>query len=398
MKFDLLIKGGEVVDPGAGYSGHLDVAVRRNRIAAVDKDIPAQGAFQVVDAGGQLVTPGLIDLHTHVYAGATYWGIQPDPVAARSGVTTFVDAGSAGAMTFPGFRELIVRPSRARIFAFLNISYIGLAPDTHECAVLKWVNPDLCAKIVNLNRDVIRGIKVRMGNTVQPHGLEPMRRALQAAQATELPLMTHIGYGPPTIEEVLGLMRPGDILTHSFTGADMKMVDERGALREAARRAWDNGMVVDIGHGGGGFAFETAEAVLAAGYRPDVISTDIHQDSIRGPMFDLPTTLGKFLLLGLSLPEVIERATTRPAQLLGVAGELGTLSPGAYADIALFRLEEGRFPFYDTRKVLRQGQQRLRHVLTIVDGQPMTALPDEPPAPWITVTDFQRQLARQGLP
>jgi dihydroorotase len=277
-------------------------------------------------------------------------------VAARSGVTTFVDAGSVGAMTFPGFRDLIVRPSRARIFAFLNISYIGLAPDTHECAVLKWVNPDLCAKVTNLNRDVVRGIKVRMGNTVEPHGMEPMRRALQAAEATELPLMTHIGYGPPTIEDVMELMRPGDILTHSFTGADMKMVDDQGNLREAVRRAWDNGMVVDIGHGGGGFAFETAEAVMAAGYRPDVISTDIHQDSIRGPMFDLPTTLGKFLLLGLSLPEVIERATARPAQVLGVAGELGTLSPGAYADVALFRLEEGRFPFYDTRKVLREGR------------------------------------------
>jgi dihydroorotase len=398
MKFDLLIKGGEVVDPGAGYGGHLDVAITRNRIAAVDKNIPAEQAFQVIDASGQLVTPGLVDLHTHVYAGATYWGVQPDPVAARSGVTTFVDAGSAGAMTFPGFRELIVRPSRSRVFAFLNISYIGLAPDTHECAVLKWVNPDLCAKVTNLNRDVVRGIKVRMGNTVEPHGLEPMRRALQAAQATELPLMTHIGYGPPTIEDVLDLMRPGDILTHSFTGADMKMVDDQGQLRQAARRAWDNGMVVDIGHGGGGFSFETAEAVLAAGYRPDVISTDIHQDSIRGPMFDLPTTLGKFLLLGLSLADVIERATTRPAQVLGVAGELGTLSPGAYADVALFRLEEGRFPFYDTRKVRREGRQRLRHVLTVLDGQPMAALPDEPPAPWITVTDFQHELARQGLP
>lgn len=398
MKFDLLIKGGEVVDPGAGYRGLLDVAITRNRIAAVDRDIPAPGSFQVVDATGQIVTPGLVDLHTHVYAGATYWGIQADPVATRSGVTTFVDAGSAGAMTLPAFREWIVRPARARIYAFLNISSIGLAPATHELAVLQFVDAPLCLEMANRNRDVVRGIKVRMGSTVAPHGLEPMRRALQAAQEAELPLMTHIGSGPPEVDEVLALMRPGDILTHSFTGASMKIVDEANRLRESVRRAWDAGMVVDVGHGGGGFSFQTAEAVMAAGYRPDVISTDIHQISILGPMFDLPTTLGKFLALGMSLPDVIRAATARPAEILGLQGEVGTLRPGAYADVALFRLEEGRFPFYDTHRVRREGGQRLRHVLTIVDGRPLLPLPAEPPAPWIPVTDFQRQLAREGLP
>ncbi|MDQ3701213.1 MAG: amidohydrolase/deacetylase family metallohydrolase [Chloroflexota bacterium] len=398
MKYDFLIKGGEVVDPGGGYSGALDVAITRNRIAAVEQGIPAEGAFQVYDATGLIVTPGLIDLHTHVYAGATYWGILADPVASRSGVTTFVDAGSVGAMTLPAFREWIVRPSRARIYAFLNISSIGLAPATHELAVLQFVDTALCVEMANRNRDVVRGIKVRMGSTVEPHGLEPMRRAVQAAGETELPLMTHIGHGPPEVDEVLGLMRPGDILTHAFTGASMKIVDDAGRLREGVRRAWDAGMVVDIGHGAGGFSFETAEAVIGAGYRPHVISTDIHQLSIRGPMFDLPTTLGKFLALGMSLPEVIGAATSRPAEVLGLQGELGTLRPGAYADVALFRLEEGRFPFYDTRKVRREGERRLRHVLTIVDGQPMAPLAVEPLAPWITETDFQRELARQGLP
>jgi dihydroorotase len=398
MRFDLLIKGGEVVDPGGSYGGRLDVAVTRDRIAAVERDIPAEAAFRVIDATGLIVTPGLVDLHTHAYAGATYWGIQADPVAARSGVTTFADAGSVGAMTFPAFRDWIVQPARARIYAFLNISYIGLAPDTHECAILKWNDVALCARVANANRDVVRGIKVRMGNTVEPHGLEPMRRASQAAEETELPLMTHIGHGPPDVEDVLDLMRPGDLLTHCFTGASMKIVDDQGRLLEGTRRALDRGMLLDVGHGAGGFAFATAEAVLGAGYKPDVISTDIHQLSVRGPMFDLPTTLGKFLAMGMTLPEVIERATARPAQVLGLAGEVGTLRPGAYADVALFRLEEGSYPFYDTRQVRRDGRQRLRHVLTLVGGQELAHLPEEPPAPWITVSEFQQELARQGLP
>jgi dihydroorotase len=378
MIFDLLISGGEVVDPGAGLQGRMDVAITRDRLAAVEPRIPAEAAFRVIDATGQIVTPGLVDLHTHVYPGATYWGVQADPLAARSGVTTFADAGSAGGMNFPAFRDWAVRPARARLYAFLNISYVGLTPDTHELAVLKWVDVGLCVKTVNLNRDIVRGIKVRMGNTVEPHGLEPMRRALRAAQETELPLMTHIGHGPPDVSDVLDLMRPGDILTHSYTGASMKIVDEQGRLLESARRAFDRGMVVDVGHGMGGFAFATAEAVLGAGYRPDVISTDVHQGSIRGPLFDLPTTMAKFLALGMSLPEVVERTTARPAAVLGLTGEVGTLRPGTYADVALFRLEEGRFPLYDTRQQLREGTRRLRHVLTVLGGQPMAPLPGSP--------------------
>jgi dihydroorotase len=399
MRFDLVIKGGEVVDPGAGYSGRLDVAVTRDRIAAVDRDIPAESAFRVVDATGQVVTPGLVDLHTHVYAGSTYWGVQADPVAARTGVTTWADAGSAGAMTIPGFREYIVRPARVRVYAFLNISYAGLAAPNHELAILDYCDIALCERLANLNRDFVRGVKVRMGApTVGANGLEPMRRARQAADALALPLMVHIGSGPPTVDEVLALMRPGDLLTHSLTAATMRVIDADGRVLDSARRAFDAGVRIDIGHGAGGFSFETAEAVLAAGYRPYSISTDIHQLSVRGPMFDLPTCLGKFMFLGMTLPQVIEAATANPAAALGLQGEVGTLKPGAYADIALFRVEDGTFPYYDTRRVLRQGRQRLRNTLTLVGGQPLPTLPVEPPAPWIEVNEFQRELAERGLP
>ena len=390
--FDLLVKGGSVVDPAAGFSGPMDVAVNRDRIAAVDRQIPDESAHRVIDASGQVVTPGLVDLHTHVYAGATFWGIAADPVASRSGVTTWADAGSAGAMTLPGFRDYIVRRSRVRIYAFLNVSSIGLAHETHELATIEYCDTGLCQRLTNLNRDVVRGIKVRMGSpTVGANGLEPLRRARQVAEAVGLPMMVHIGHGPPEVEEVLALMRPGDILTHALTGATMRIVDGDGNLREGARRALDAGVLLDVGHGAGGFSFETAEAVLAAGYRPHTISTDIHQLSILGPMYDLPTCLGKFLSLGMALEEAIEAATARPAALLGLRGEVGTLAPGAYADIVLFALESGDFAFYDTRLKERRGTTRLRSTLTLAAGQPLPALPTEPPAPWITPTKFQRE-------
>ena len=397
MKFDLLIKGGEVVDPAAGYSGRRDVAIKRNRIAAIDHDIPAEAAFQIVDAGGQYVTPGLIDLHTHVYHGVTYWGINADPVAARTGVTTWLDVGSAGAFNLSGFREFIARPANVRIYALLNISAIGLTALTAELANLDYCDVDLCCRLVNRHRDLVLGIKVRIDrNTIGTNGLEPLRRARQAADATALPLMVHIGIGPPEIQDVLALMRPGDILTHCFTGQSMRIVDSTGQIHAAARRAWDAGVVMDIGHGAGSFSFETAEALMSAGYRPDVISSDIHQLSIHGPLFDLPTCLSKFLYLGMSFPEVIRAATTHPAGILGLQQELGTLRPGAIADLALFTIARGRFPLYDIHMNMREGTQLIHNTLTIANGRPLARLADDPPAPWIDLTADQQALIERG--
>jgi dihydroorotase len=397
MKFDLLIKGGEVVDSATGYSGQRDIAIKRNRIAAIDHDIPAEAAFQVIDAAGQYVTPGLVDLHTHVYHGVTYWGINADPVAARTGVTTWLDVGSAGAFNLAGFREFIARPASVRIYALLNISAIGLTALTAELANLGYCDVDLCCRLVNRHRDLVLGIKARIDrNTTGTNGLEPLRRARQAADATELPLMVHIGIGPPEIQDVLALMRPGDILTHCFTGQSMRIVDAAGKIHDAARRAWDAGVVMDIGHGAGSFSFETAEALMSAGYRPDVISSDIHQLSIHGPLFDLPTCLSKFLYLGMSFPEVIRAATTRPAEILGLQQELGTLRPGAVADLALFTIARGRFPLYDIHMNMREGKELIHNTLTIVNGRPLARLADDPPAPWIDLTSDQQALIERG--
>jgi dihydroorotase len=397
MRFDLLIKGGEVLDAAAGYNGRLDVAINRDRIAAVAPAIPTESAHRVIDAHGQLVTPGLIDLHTHIYRGATYWGVNADIIGARSGVTTWLDVGSAGAFTLPGFREFIVRPARVRIFALLNISSIGLVARNYELANLEYCDVRLFQRVADLNRDLVLGVKVRMGTpTVGAHGIVPLERARQAADECGLPLMVHIAVAPPTVEEVLRFMRPGDILTHCFTGQTMRLLDDTGAVREAARQVRDAGIIMDIGHGAGSFSFTSAEALMASGYRPDTISSDVHQESVHGPMFDMPTVLSKFLCLGMSLPEVFATATTRPAEVLGMAGQIGTLAPGALADVALFRVQYGRFTFYDIHGQAREGDRLLHNTLTLVGGQPLPMEAEEAPAPWVEQTEFQRELVARG--
>jgi dihydroorotase len=236
--------------------------------------------------------------------------------------------------------------------------------------------------------------------------LEPLRRARRAADECELPMMVHIAFGPPAIDEVLPFLKPNDVLTHCCTGHAMRIVDAEGRLLEAAERAWDSGVVMDVGHGTGSFSFATAEALMAAGRKPDVISTDLHQLSVNGPAFDLPTTLSKFINLGMSLLEVVEAATARPAAVLGLEREVGTLRPGSRADIALFRLLQGDFPLQDIHGDIRHASQLLRNTATIVGGRQLELLPtpagaiwtQEPiwPAVQIPFTEKQRQLRELG--
>jgi len=408
VKFDLLIKGGEVVDTSASLSGKMDVAIRNNIVAAVDRNIPESAAAQVIKAENRIVTPGLIDLHTHVFRGITFWGIDAEAVGSRTGVTTWVDAGSAGAYTLPGFREFIVESATVRIYSFLNIASIGLVGHNYELQNCAFLDVDLFVRMFKLHSDLIVGAKVRMGTpTVGENGIEPLKRAKRAARSCGLPLMVHIASGPPSIMEVVSLLEAGDILTHCFTAQDMRIIDDSGKIIDAVRRAREAGVIFDIGHGSGAFAFSVAEPLMEAGHRPDTISTDIHQLSIDGPMFDLPTTLSKFLALGMTLPEVIHAVTVRPAEILGLEGRLGTLAPGAAADIALFELKRGNFPFYDIEGHVRYGSELLVNTQTIVDGRPMDRLPEVNPAPWMAHdfseeenfyinTEFQDELRRCG--
>ena len=388
--YDTLIVGGEVVDPGAGLQGAMDIAIKRGRVVEVAPGLDRTKADEIIDATGQIVTPGLVDLHTHVYWGATYWGIEADPVAARTGVTTWLDVGSAGAYSWPAFRRFLIEPSRSRIYALLNASSIGLIAPTWEFANLDYCDLDLAETIVTANRDLILGIKARIDqNTTRGVGIRPLALARELADRVALPLMVHIASGPPTLAEVADLLRPGDILTHCFTGGDMKIVAADGVPNPAILDLHDRGLILDIGHGTGSFSYETAEAMLAAGVMPDVISSDIHQMAIQGPMFDLPTTLSKFLNLGLSLPDVIERATSRPALAMR-RPDHGTLKPGSAADVALFRMEEGEYVFRDVQMRPRRGTKRLISTLTMIDGAVLPRVPERPLHPWSGIPEWQR--------
>ncbi len=389
-QYDLLIKNGELIDPGSQHVGRYDLAISAGRVAHIAPQIDSTLAARVYDAAGKIVTPGLVDLHTHIYWGVTYWGIEPDPVAARSGVTTWLDVGSAGAYSFPGFRRYVAEPSRTRIFCLLNLSAIGLIAPTWEFANLDYCDIDLAARTVEHNRDIILGIKARIdSNTTRGTGIRPLEMARALADRVELPLMVHIGSGPPALAEILDLMRPGDILTHCFTGGTHRITGTHGTLDPAIPELQSRGILLDIGHGTGSFAFDVAEAAMAQGIMPDVISSDIHQLSVQGPMFDLPTTLSKFLSLGMSLPEVIDRATARPARAMR-RPDLGTLAIGSVADVAIFRLEEGNFLFHDVQMAARPARQRLICEATFVNGVELEQLPERERALWAELPVHQR--------
>lgn len=395
QQYDVLIAGGEVVDPGSGLSGRLDVAISGDKIAAVEANIDRASAREVIDASGQYVTPGLVDLHTHIYWGVTYWGIEADPVAARTGVTTWLDVGSAGAYTFPGFRRYIVEPNRSRTFCLLNLSTIGLVAPSWE-----FMNPyhwdvDLGEKIINANRDIILGIKARIDpSTTQGVGIAPLEKARELADRVGLPLMVHFSAGSPTLEDILPHMRPGDILTHCFRGGENAVALTGQGVRPDIRRLHDAGLILDIGHGTGSFSYETTEAALAEGFLPDVISSDIHQMAVQGPMFDLPTTLSKFLNLGLTLPQVIERATSKAAQAM-LRPDLGSLKPGSLADVALFRIDEGDYTFYDVAMSPRKGTKLLVNTLTMIGGETLPRTPEKERMIWATLPPVQEGKQRR---
>lgn len=383
MAYDLLLKGGTIVDPAHGVHAMLNVAVRDGRIAAVLSDLSS--AKHVLDVRGSLVTPGLVDLHTHCYWGATYWGIEPDPIAAATGVTTWVDAGSAGAYNFAAFRRHVVEACKVRAYAFLNVSAIGLVAPTGELANLAYCDVDAGEATVKANRDCIRGIKARVDrNTTGEAGIDGLRRARILADRVGLPLMVHVATAPPHLQEISAFLRSGDILTHCCTGQDNRLVDTAGDLIAAARQMRDRGVIFDVGHGSGSFSFTSAEALLGAGMAPDVISSDMHQLSRIGPMRDLPTTLSKFLNLGMSLDDAIARATVRAARAIG-KDDIGTLGVGAHADIAVFDLEERPVSFLDTASEERNGTVRLVNTATFVSGRRLPRRREMQPAAWATV-------------
>lgn len=369
--YDLVIAGGMLVDPGCGLHEKKDVAVEKERIVLVESHIPRDGAWEVLDASDHLVTPGLIDIHVHVYPGVSHYGIDPDPTCLARGATTVNDAGSSGADTFEGLRRYVIEVVETRVTAFLNISSLGMiSPLDNELEDLKHASPERAIGVCERNRDIIQGIKVRLTRSiVGDNGLEPLRLAARAAEALGMPLMVHVGDTPSPLGEILAVMRPGDLLTHCFHGRRHGILNDKGDVLPEVREAVRRGIVFDVGHGVGSFSFEVARRALAAGLTPGTISSDLHYYNLNGPVFDLATTMSKFLLLGLTLDEILAKTTRVPARVLGLSDRLGALRPGFLADIAIFRLNEGDFEFEDSTQQRVHGTQKLEPVAVIRRGR-----------------------------
>jgi len=370
---DLILKGGRVIDPASGRDDASDIAFGDGKVIEVGRDLSRDGA-EIVDAHGLLVVPGLIDLHTHVYWGGTSLGVDAAEVARRSGTTTFVDAGSAGPANFHGFRRHVIEPSPLRIIPFLNISFPGIfafgaGVMVGECADLRLLDPRECVRVINANGELIAGVKVRVGrNAGGASGVAPLDIALEVAAETGLPVMAHLDNPPPSRLEVLSRLRRGDILTHCFRPFPNAPVQGDGRIREEILEARRRGVVFDIGHGSGSFGFRTAEVMLAAGFLPDVISSDVHTLSINGPAFDQLVTMSKFLCLGMGLADVVRAGTAAPAAALG-RSDIGTLAIGAVGDATLLELAEGEIDYRDVRGETRKGRQQLKTRGLVVAGR-----------------------------
>ena len=370
---ELVLRGGRVIDPASGRDETADVAFGDGKVTGVGPDLASSGA-EIVDARGLLVVPGLIDLHTHVYWGGTSLGVDAAEVARQSGTTTFVDAGSAGPGNFHGFRRHVIEPSPLRIIPFLNISFPGIfafgaSVMVGECADLRLLDLRECVRVIKANRDLIAGVKVRVGrNAGGASGAAPLDMALEVAEESGLPVMAHLDNPPPSRLEVLSRLRRGDILTHCFRPFPNAPVEGRGRVREEVLAARQHGVIFDIGHGSGSFGFRTAEAMLAAGFFPDVISSDVHSLSINGPAFDQLVTMSKFLSLGMELVEVIRASSAGPAAVLGRA-DIGRLEIGAAGDATLLELAEGEFDYRDVLGETRSGRWRLKAQGLVVAGR-----------------------------
>ncbi|OZJ01634.1 hypothetical protein BZG36_05416 [Bifiguratus adelaidae] len=389
-KYDTLIQGGTVVDVIEGKLTEADIAVVDGTIVDIAPRLSASEASHVFDATGQYVLPGLVDMHTHVYWGSTYWGIEPDPVAARTGVTTWIDAGSSGAYSFAGFKEFIIQRSQSRIFPFLHISGIGLVGRTHESHFEDQLDVQSAVEIIQANRGLIRGLKVRMDrDSAGAAGLLGLQKAREVADQTGLPIMVHIGIAPPSLEDIVYLLRKGDILTHCFTGHTNRLVDATGKPLPVVKLMRDKGIILDIGHGTGSFSWSSADGLTKHDVIPDVISSDLHQLSRVGVVVDLPTTLGKCMSLGLSFIDCIRKATIVPAQLLGLHQDfgIGALTVGGPADIAVFEMAKKSTVYKDSFLTEREFSARLVHKLTLIRGKPISNTVERQPHPW-TLADM----------
>lgn len=370
--YDIVIKNGLVMDPSQGINEVMDVAVLDGLIADLRRGINASGSRRVVDASGAIVTPGLIDLHVHCCYGIAHLAVNPDLACLAKGSTTVLDAGSTGELNFMGFRRYVIENVKTRVYALLNIESQGMIefsrPNQRWAGLIvghddMFINVDGTVDVIRRNRDVVLGIKWAH------HGIEGVKLAREAADRAGCLLMVENHLQPETLK----YLRRGDVLTHLYHGLRVEqhdgLLDEKGHVQPEFFDAVKRGVILDVGHGAASFRWPVAEKGLEQGMKPDTISTDLHGGSHEGPVYDLPTTMSKFLYLGLSLEEVVRAVTAKPAEVLGRGNFIGTLKPGACGDITVLRLEEGSFPLADAAGERRVCKQRLSVIKVIRDGE-----------------------------
>ena len=386
---DLLLKGGRVIDPSQGVNAQLDVAVAGGVVSDVAADIDPASARRVIDARGCVVAPGLIDLHTHVYEGVNQNGINPDLAGVRSGVTTLVDAGSAGAYTFGGFPRYVVPGAATRIFCMLHISRAGLSyqPDTSR---REDIDVEETVRVISENKPLIQGVKIRaIGPGVPRMGIEMVRLAKRAATEGGVRLMVHIGDrtlagggegGATLTRELLPLLEAGDIVTHLFSGNPGRIIGADGRVIPEVMEAQERGVFLDTAHGRQNFSFRVAREALEQGVRPQSISTDMTPPGRVNTVHSIAEMLGRFMALGFSLEDVIRMTTHNPAGALGMRDTLGSLAIGRAADISVLREETGDWVFHDTEGDTLRGDKAIVPVVTVKGGEVFA--PDWGPRPW----------------
>lgn len=374
MVADLILRGGRVIDPSQNLDGIRDVAFSGGKVLEVAERIEGGPGTDIRDVSSRIVTPGLIDLHTHVYWGGTSLGIDAEEFCRTSAVTTSVDTGSAGPGNFAGFRKHVIEPSEVRILAYLHVSFAGIFAFSSSVMVgesedLRLMAPAEAARVADENRDVIVGIKARVGRrTSGVNGATPLKYALEVADQVGMPVMLHVDDPPPAYEDVLDMLRPGDVLTHCFRPFPNAPVQAQGAIKPGVLRARERGVIFDIGHGKGSLSFKVARQMLANGFEPDTISSDVHQLCINGPVFDQVTTMSKFLCMGMSLDEVIKASTINAAHALN-RPELGTLKPGAAGDASILSIADGKFDYVDVLGEVMEGNQKINAEGSVVGGK-----------------------------
>ncbi len=372
--YELLIKYGRVIDPTQNMDDKLDIAINEGKIAKVAKDIAAQESERVVDARGKIVTPGLIDLHCHVYDSIINICVEPDTAGVKQGVTTVVDAGSAGQAIFGGFPKYVIPASRTTVFCFLHLVSQGLSimPEFRDWAE---IDLDATAATIESNLNVIKGVKIRLlGNNVASFGVKVVEMAKKTAKEFGLPIMVHIGdvekrISPTLTQELLPLMEHGDILSHVFTAQLGSILRDDGIVLPELREAMERGVILDIAHGKFNFSYEVAKEAMAQGILPTTLSTDLTIRSFTGPAYGLTVTMSKFLALGLDLKQIIEATTINPARALSVEDRMGSLKPGMNADVSILELLSGTWKLEDSEQETIQVDKLIIPSMTIKSGE-----------------------------